>query len=468
MTGDRQAADPADLSLRDAAAAMRRARLSPVELTEATLRRIEQTEPTLHAYVAVLAEEALAAARAAERAIRNGDGGGALRGIPIGIKDIYDVAGVPTRCGSRVRADAPPAKEDAAAVALLRAAGAVIVGKTTTQEFAAGVVSPPARNPWDPARIPGGSSGGSAAAVAAGSAIAAMGSDTGGSIRIPASVCGVVGLKPTFGLVACRGVYPLSWSLDTVGPLARTVEDAALACDALGAGFGATAELGQELRGLRLGVPRPFFFDRVQPGVAGAVERAIGVLAELGAEVVETPWPEAVIARAASFVINRAETAAIHAEGVRAAPERYGAELRDRIEASLLLPAESYLRAQRTRTLVKHSIARLFADHRLDALITPTLPATALPAGDLFARFADGSREEAGVAYTRLTMPFNVTGQPALSVPCGFDEERLPVGLQIVGRPGAEARICRIGHAYERATEWGRQRPPLTRASSGE
>ncbi|MGH2560132.1 MAG: amidase [Thermomicrobiales bacterium] len=473
MIAESRATQPWGLSLREAGDALRSGDVSPVELTESVLRRIEATEPAIHAYVAVMADGALKAARRVEDEIRSGNWRGPLHGIPLGIKDIYDVAGVPTRCGSRARADVPAAAQDARSVGLLREAGAIVLGKTVTQEFAAGVVSPPARNPWDPARIPGGSSGGSAAAVAAGSALAAMGSDTGGSIRIPASVCGVVGLKPTFGLASRRGVFPLSWSLDTVGPLARTVEDAALILNALvgydpddassvsAPGFDATAEIGQDPRGLRIGVPRPFFCDRLHVDVTNAVERALGVLAELGAEVVETPWPEATIARAASFVINRAETVSVHANAMCATPDLYGEELRERIEASRLLPADAYLRAQRARTLVKQSAARLFAEHRLDAVVTPTLPVTALPADDLSATYADGTREVAGDAYTRLTMPFNLTGQPALSVPCGFDEMGLPIGLQIAGRPFTEARIGRIGHAYERATGWHRRQPAL-------
>jgi aspartyl-tRNA(Asn)/glutamyl-tRNA(Gln) amidotransferase subunit A len=455
--------EPWSLSLQEAGAQLRSGDLSAVELTESVLRRIEQTESVIHAYVEVLAEEALAAAQQADEALRAGRDRGPLQGLPIAIKDIYDVVGVPTRCGSRVREHTAPAKADAPSVARLREAGMIILGKTVTQEFAAGVVSPPARNPWDPSRIPGGSSGGSGAAVAAGSAPAAMGSDTGGSIRIPASVNGVVGLKPTYGLVSKRGVFPLSWSLDTLGPLTRTVPDAALILNAL-AGHDpadptsapsrptdAMAEIGQDIRGLRNGVVRPFFFDRLQAGVAEAVEGALNTLRDLGAAVIDTPWTEASLARAAGYVINRAETAGVHGRGLREHPDLFGPELRLRLEASALFPAETYLHGQRARALVKDSMARLFRDNRLDAIVTPTLPATALPADDLIATYADGSREPVSVAYTRFTMPFNATGQPALSVPCGFDERGLPVGLQFAGRPFDEARLCRIGHAFERA-----------------
>jgi aspartyl-tRNA(Asn)/glutamyl-tRNA(Gln) amidotransferase subunit A len=379
----------------------------------------------------------------------------------VAIKDIVDVAGVPTRCGSRVRQDAAPAAKDAPCVARLRAAGAVIVGKTTTQEFAAGVVSPPGRNPWDPTRIPGGSSGGSAVAVSLGSALAAIGSDTGGSIRIPAALCGVVGLKPTFGSVATDGVYPLAWSLDTVGPLARTVADAALVYDAIADPErpSARSELDHNLDGVRIGVPRAHFFERVQPGVAAAVEHGIRCLRALGTEIVEVSWREAVAARAASFVINRVESVAVHAQGLRSMPDRYGDELRFRLEAAALFPAEGYLRALQARTLIRATVAELFREHKLDALVAPATPGTAAPADDLHVVYEDGSREPVGLAYTRLTMPFNLTGQPVLSVPCGFDDRGLPVGLQIAGRPGGEARVCRIGAALEQAITL--PRPPL-------
>jgi aspartyl-tRNA(Asn)/glutamyl-tRNA(Gln) amidotransferase subunit A len=214
----------------------------------------------------------------------------------------------------------------------------------------------------------------------------------------------------------------------------------------------ATAELGDGVRGLRLGVPRPYFFDRLQTGVRTAVEAALSVFAELGAEVVETPWADAAAARAASFLINRVETVGVHGDGVRATPDLYGEELRLRVQANALYPAEGYVRALRARTAIRSSIARLFATHRLDALVVPATPGTAAPADDLFVADETGAREPVGLAYTRLTMPFNATGQPVLSIPCGFDAAGLPVGLQIAGRPFAEARVCRIGAAYENAS----------------
>jgi aspartyl-tRNA(Asn)/glutamyl-tRNA(Gln) amidotransferase subunit A len=457
--------EPCDLTIREAARLLRSRALSSVELVTSVLHRLAATEPHVHAYVVVLEHEALATARAADVALSQGQDLGPLHGIPVAIKDIIDVAGVPTRCGSRVRQDVAPAASDAPCVARLRAAGAVIVGKTTTQEFAAGVVSPPARNPWDPSRIPGGSSGGSAVAVSLGSALAALGSDTGGSIRIPAALCGVAGLKPTFGAVETAGVVPLAWSLDTVGPLARTVADAALVYDVIAEPGrpSALTELSDDLHGVRIGVPRSHFFDRLQPGVAAAVEHGVRCLQALGAEIVDVTWPEAGVARAASFVINRVESVAVHARTLRATPDLYGDELRLRLESAALFPAERYLQALQARTLIRAAVARVLRDNRLDALVAPATPGTAVPADDLHVVYEDGSREPVGLAYTRLTMPFNLTGQPALSVPCGVDDRGLPVGLQLAGRPGGEARLCRIGAALEGAITL--PRPPLVRSA---
>jgi aspartyl-tRNA(Asn)/glutamyl-tRNA(Gln) amidotransferase subunit A len=410
--------------------------------------------------------------------LRRGETSNPLLGIPIGVKDIFDWQGVPTRCGSALFEHAPPAERDSAPVARLRRAGAVLIGKTVTQEFAAGVISAPARNPWDPDRIPGGSSGGSAAAVAVGSALGALGSDTGGSIRIPASVTGTVGLKPTYGRVSKRGVYPLAWSLDTVGPIARTVEDAALLLNVLAghdpadpttsplpvadalADLPADRDEPGSLSGMRLGVPRAYFFDRLRPGVAAAVETSIDVFRDLGAEVIDVAWPEAPAGRAIGNLISRAESSSVHERHVASAPGLLGAELSLRVAIGLRMPAKDYVLALRARQAFKRSVARLFAERRLDALVVPTTPETALRADHLVVDWED-EPEPVMTAYTRLTYPFNATGQPALSLPCGFDQNGLPVGLQLAGRPFTEAALCRIGHAYERATDWRQRHPPL-------
>ncbi|HEV2108154.1 MAG TPA: amidase, partial [Thermomicrobiales bacterium] len=311
-------------SITEAARRLRTGEITAAALTEAFLARIMETEPAIHAFVEVLAGTALRDAARADADLAAGIDRGPLQGIPVGVKDIYDLAGVPTRCGSRARDSAAPAQTDSEPVRRLREGGAVFIGKTVTQEFAAGVVSRPARNPWDPTRVPGGSSGGSAASVAAGSCLVGLGSDTGGSIRIPASVTGTIGLKPTYGRASKRGVYPLSWALDTVGPIARTVEDAALTLNVM-AGHDpgdpttvdlpvadATSEIGRDIEGLRIGVARGFFSERLQPEVASAVEAALDVFRGLGAEVIETPWADAKAARAVAMILNRVESASVH------------------------------------------------------------------------------------------------------------------------------------------------------------
>jgi Asp-tRNA(Asn)/Glu-tRNA(Gln) amidotransferase A subunit family amidase len=465
--------DLCELSVGEAHRLMRLGEISPVELVTSSLARIEALEPNLHAWVEISGESALDAARQAEIELQAGLDLGPLHGIPVAIKDIVDVAGIPTRCGSQSRDQVAPPTDDAHIVASLRAAGAIVLGKTVTQEFAAGVVSPPARNPWDPTRIPGGSSGGSAAAVAARVAPIAVGTDTGGSIRIPASVCGVVGLKPTYGRVSKRGIYPLAWSLDTAGPIAGTVEDAALMLNAI-QGYDpldpmsadelwhdATEELGRGLHGVRIGVVRDHFLQRVTGDVAEAFELSLPIFSQLGAEVIDVNWSEAAAARAAGLIINRVEAVAVHDDPILKHPEGYARELRVRNQGNRLYPAAGYLKALKVRVIIRESIARIFNEHRLDAIVVPTLPGTAAPADDLFVTYDDGSRESVSFAYTRLCTVFNLTGQPALTLNAGFDHHHLPIGITIAGRPFQEARICRIGQAFEQATDMHRQRPSL-------
>ena len=456
-----------ELSIQELGDGFRQKRWSPLEVTRASLTRIEATEPQLHAWVEIDTGRALASAAQAEREIASGQDRGPLHGVPIGIKDIYDVAGLPTRCGSEARADAPVAKVSALSVAWLQAGGAVVLGKSVTQEFAAGTISPPARNPWDPARIPGGSSGGSAAAVAIGACFGAMGSDTGGSIRIPAAACGVTGFKPAFGELDVTGVFPLSWSLDTVGPIAKTVDDTWRMWQALQTGAGQHQRTTVKPESPpRIGIARQFFFEWLQPGVRGAVEDAIARLTENGMTIVEAPWADAAAARACAFLINRVETAAVHERVAVEEPERffrYGAELRLRIAAGRTVPATIYTRGMRARRIVKDSIAQLFAEHRLDALLAPTLPTTAIPADRLVIE-GTGLDESVGAGWTRLTMPFNATGQPVLALPCGLDPIGLPVGIQLAGRPGDEARLFQVAGAVERVLDFHRARPPLLRS----
>jgi aspartyl-tRNA(Asn)/glutamyl-tRNA(Gln) amidotransferase subunit A len=456
-----------DLGIRAAGDGFRRRSWSPVDVVRAALECIEATEPELHAWVLVDPDQALRAAAQAERDLVAGNDRGALHGIPIGIKDIFDVAGWPTRCGSAARDDVAPAAASARSVQALMDGGAVILGKTTTQEFAAGTISPPARNPWDPSRIPGGSSGGSAAAVAAGACLGAMGSDTGGSIRIPAAACGVTGFKPTFGQLDVSGVFPLSWSLDTIGPIARTVDDAWIMWRVLSGEVRtdmATPGADQTDGPRRIGVPRSFFCDALHPDVRATVDAAIEKLRDAGVIIVETPWPDAAAARASAFVINRVETAAVHERAAIEEPRRfakYGSDLRLRVAAGRTVPATLYLKAMRARAVLRDSMTRLFADFGIDAVLAPTLPTAAIEA-DRLAIEGTGREESVGVAWTRLTMPFNATGQPVLAIPCGLDSEGLPVGIQLAGAPGREGALFQTAALVERVLDFHRSySPPL-------
>jgi aspartyl-tRNA(Asn)/glutamyl-tRNA(Gln) amidotransferase subunit A len=457
-----------DLGMRAIGDGYRRRTWSPVEVTRAALERIESSEPELHAWVLVDSEQALGAAAQAEHELMNGIDHGALHGIPIGIKDIFDVAGWPTRCGSAARDDVAPAAASASSVQTLIDGGAVVLGKTTTQEFAAGTISPPARNPWDPSRIPGGSSGGSAAAVAVGGCLGAMGSDTGGSIRIPAAACGVTGFKPTFGQLDASGVFPLSWSLDTIGPIARTVDDTWVMWNVLSnSGSGVTAQVARnrDARTFRIGIPRPFFFDALQPDVRAAMDVAIDRLRDAGVTIVDTPWPDAAAARACRFISNRAETAAVHERSAIDDPSRfsrYGKDLRLRVAAGRTVPATTYLKATRARAVLRDSMARLFVQYAIDTVLVPTLPTTAVDADRLLIE-GTGLDESVGVAWTRLTMPFNATGQPVLAIPCDLDRECLPVGLQLGGIPGHETALFETASLVERVLDFHRSNTPPRR-----
>jgi aspartyl-tRNA(Asn)/glutamyl-tRNA(Gln) amidotransferase subunit A len=461
-----------DLGVRAIGEGFRRRTWSPAEVVRAALERIEWSEPALHAWEFVEPDQALATAAQAEQELMSGADRGVLHGIPIGIKDIFDVAGWPTRCGSAARDDIAVAAANAWSVQTLIDGGAVILGKTVTQEFAAGTISPPARNPWDPSRIPGGSSGGSAAAVAVGACLGAMGSDTGGSIRIPAAACGVTGFKPAFGQLDVSGVFPLSWSLDTIGPIARTVDDTWAMWNVLSnthSGVPAAPALSWDGRPCRIGIPRTFFFDSLHPDVSAVVDAAIEKLRDAGLTIVDTPWPDAAAARACGFIINRVETAAVHDRVAIEEPSRfarYGKDLRLRVAAGRTVPAAIYLKATRARAVLRDSMARHFAQYALDALLVPALPTTAIAAERLVIE-GTGRDESVGVAWTRLTMPFNATGQPVLAIPCGIDRDGLPVGIQLAGIPGRETPLFEIASLVERVLDFHRTHTPLPRVETG-
>ncbi|MFD7582259.1 amidase [Kitasatospora sp. NPDC059817] len=450
---------PYELSLTAAAEEIRARRLSPVELVDSVLDRIEQVEPHLGAYVAVTAERARRAAREAEQEAARGLHRGPLHGVPMGLKDLIDVAGLATTASSRVRAD-HRAQTDSTVAARLAAAGAILVGKTHTHEFAYGLTTPQTGNAWDRERVAGGSSGGSAVAVAAGAATFALGTDTGGSIRVPAALNGVVGLKPTYGLVPRHGVTSLSWSLDHVGPIARTVEDTALVLDALAghdprdpASLAAPAVdhrpgAGTDLAGLRVGVPRSYYFDHVDTEVEAAVRRAIGHLDALGARLVDVDIPMTRYLQATLWGLVAPEAAAYHEHSLRAVPELYQADVRVLLEAGELMTAGDYLRAQRSRTLMRREWARMLEE--VDVIAAPTVPVTAVRVDQETVTWPDGTVEGVPDAYVRLSAPANITGVPALSVPVGRDAAGLPIGMQLLGRPLGERTLLRVGHAYER------------------
>jgi aspartyl-tRNA(Asn)/glutamyl-tRNA(Gln) amidotransferase subunit A len=457
------------LSLRQAAQALRRGEVTSRQLTVQALAGITALR-RLESFVLVDSAGALAAAEQSDHRLILGTAA-RLEGVPVAIKDIINMQGHPTRCGSAAYPEGPVA-QDATVVTRLRAAGAVIVGKTTAHELACGVYTPPCSNPWDTDRIPGGSSGGSGAAVAAGLVPMALGSDTGGSIRIPAALCGVVGLKPTYGRVSRAGIEPLSWSLDHIGPLTTTVEDAAITLDIIAgadpadpsASRDSVPEHASQLRagvaGLRLGVCMGPPFEPMQPAVAEAFYFSLDRLAELGAVILPLEIPELAHTLAAEFGIVGPEAAVYHRNLVKNRPGLIDAGIRALLVAGLLLPAVHYLKALEARRLIATAIRREFEANSLAALLTPTLPATAALKDQAEFEY-DGVVEAVGDSYVRTTAPFNLSGMPALSVPCGLDPAGLPIGLQIVGRPFQESMILRIGAAYEGSTDWWRRRPPV-------
>src|ERR1700694_2872007 len=414
------------------ARSLRRRKVSPLELVDAYTQRIERASG-LHAFITPPGERAVQAARQAERRLSRGEAG-ALLGVPIAVKDLFATRAIRTTAGSRILKDWVPS-HDAAAVARLREAGAIIFGKTNLHEFAYGVSTANpwwgvARNPHDPTRSPGGSSGGSAIAVVAGLCAGALGSDTGGSIRVPAALCGCVGLKPTFGAIPLEGTIPLGWSLDHAGPLARTVGDAALLLNVL-TGFDPGRQAGRaSTRGVRGGVLKGSIVQKVQPRVSQRVDAAARALRRRGLRVREVTIPEMEWTVATQLVTLRAEARAVHSRWIRNRPRRSGA---------------AYVWAQRMRARLRAAIGRVFQD--VDILLLPTTPITAPVVGERTVRWR-ASEEPVDAALVRLTAPFNLTGLPALSVPFGA-VAGLPVGVQVVGQWNDEARVLAVGRVIE-------------------
>jgi aspartyl-tRNA(Asn)/glutamyl-tRNA(Gln) amidotransferase subunit A len=443
--------------------------VSPVALTEMMLGRIGRIDSRVLSYVTVLKDEALKSAEIAEKEIAGGEYRGPLHGVPIAIKDIYDTKGVKTTACSKVRENYIP-NQDCTVVRKFREAGAVILGKVTTHEFAFGFDSHPTRNAWKLDHIPSGSSGGSAAAIAAGLCFAATGSDTGGSIRAPAAANGIAGIKPTYGRVSKAGVAVLSWSLDHAGPLARTVRDLAILLNIMAgqdpldphtkdvAVPDYTAALTGDIREVRLGVPTDYFSEDVQPEVADAVAKAIKHLESLGAKVVPVGISGLDGVLDCMLAIAMSEAAAYHQSSLRKTPDLFGDETRLLLEAGEMMPATAYINAQRARVAIKAAFRQALRD--VDVLVTPTQPSTALKIGQSLSRI--GSREESvfGVS-ARFCAPFNISGLPAASVPCGLSTEKLPIGLQIVGKPFDEVTVLRVADAYERHSRWHLECPAI-------
>ncbi len=449
------------LSIAEVSELIRTSQVSPLDLVDATLARIDELDGNINSYITVMSDRARTSAVEAERMVRAGEYLGPLHGVPIGLKDIIATKDVRTTCGSKVLTDWVP-DQDATVTQRLSAAGAVIVGKQHCYEFACAPPNPlygPTRNPWNTGRDTGGSSSGTGAAIASYMCYGGIGSDTGGSIRNPAGVCGVVGLKQTYGRASRSGVFPLAWSLDHAGPMARTVEDAAIILQAI-AGKDERdpttvdlpvpdyrSALTGDVRGLRAGVPVNLFFDGVEPEVEASVRIAINALEGAGVQLEEVTIPYSDYILPAWWTIFSAETAAVHSPLIKSKAEDYAQPVLDTVGPGSFITSMALLKAQQTRSLITRGMNELF--QRVDVLLTPAVPMVAWPiAGEGMRQLGNTVVE----AYNKLiftTAPFNLTGHPAISVPCGLNSEGLPIGLQIAGRGFDEETVLRVAHAYE-------------------
>ncbi|GAC1355935.1 MAG: amidase [Ktedonobacteraceae bacterium] len=462
-------------SIREAAEEIHAGLITPTELVLETLERIDEQDSEIQAYVTVMREQALEDADKAENELRTGLYRSQLHGIPIAIKDLIAVKGVRTSAGSKVL-EQHISQEDAMVVEQLRKAGAIIIGKTNTFEFAYGPYAPPTRNPWNRDHTTGGSSGGSAAAIASGMCLGAIGTDTGGSIRIPAACCGITGLKPTYGRVSCYGVIPLSWSLDHVGPMGRSADDCAILFDAIAkydprdpnsvSGLPATpgrstailiegvAGRGpMSLQGIKLGVPQESFYAPLDPEVRTLWKSALHVLEEEGAELLDVELPRPTMDLYRTIQMPEATLSHMQKGWLTEHLERYGETVRSRLIQGQSIAAVDYLRTQYDRRILSSSLRAVM--QRVDAFVLPTLPVPAILLEQVGQDIEiDGILENASAALLRLTMPFNLAGLPAVSFPCGFTSAGLPVGLQVAGKSFEEATVLRVAHAYQQLTDW--------------
>lgn len=462
-----------NLSISEAGSALRRGETTSVALTQAMLAGIKQTEPTVHAYATAPANLALASAERADRDLAKGRDRGPLHGIPIGVKDNCFTKGILTEVGSKVLAGFVP-DYDATVVEKLYAAGAIIIGKTRCHEFSCGGSEPPTRTPWDLERFPGGSSIGSGVALAARSAFGAIGTDTGGSIRIPASINNLVGMKATYGRVSAYGIVPLAWSLDHVGPITRNARDNALMLGAIAghdprdansarvAAPDFTAGIDSGLRGLRIGIEREYFlYPGVTDEVRAATEAVIEQMADLGAEIVDVSLPELEFTSETLTTIRIVESASYHRELIRKKGHLYSPGTRATLEIGQAVLGTQYVAALRARQRFRSAVRALFRRENLTALISPTIPAPAPLLSDVRKPRDDMDNGETPTdGFIHHVYPANLSGQPALSAPAAFTQDGLPIGYQLMGRPFDEATLYRIAYAYEQTQDWHKRQPP--------
>ena len=464
-----------DLSLTEASGLVRSKEVSPVELVDACLTRIDAVDDDLRAYIAVYADQARQVAKAAEVMLMAGHRLGALHGLPIALKDNIGLSGLVTTAGSKILADWRP-DEDATVAERLKGAGAIIVGKTNMHEFAWGGTSANphygfVRNPWNIDRFPAGSSGGSGAAVAARTCFGALGTDTGGSIRLPSAINGIAGIRPTIGRVSNAGVIPLAWSMDTVGPMARTVEDCAVMFNAI-AGHDPrdtgtanvpvvdyTSDLGRGVRGLRVGVIPDYFFHHLQAPVHEAVTAALDTLTGLGATLIEVTAEHIHGNISAQLTVESCEPSTYHQRWLRERPEDYGEDVRLLLELGELHLATHYIQAQRYRSVLRAEFMDAFKS--VDVFVCPTLPFTATRIGETLVEIETGLEEDMLAAIMQFTGVPSLTGLPSLAVPCGFDPDGLPIGMQVIGRPFDESTLFRVGAAFQAATDFHQRAPSL-------